>query len=226
MSEKALARHLGVQFTPTLLFFDEQGAVVARLNGYYPPHKLDAVLDYVAGGLERRQPLADYLATAAKEPASPRLHAEPFFVKPPHDLRRKPGSKPVAVVFETPYCSACDEMHREGFRRKEVSALLRRFDVAQVQLGAPAPVTTPDGRASTAAAWARELDVTYTPAIVFFAADGREVFRIEAYLRPFHLASAFEYVADGGYLTEPSFQRYIQGRAERMRARGQRVDLW
>ena len=226
MSEKALARNLGVQFTPTLLFFDEQGAVVARLNGYYPPHRLDAVLDYAARGGARGQTLSEYLASAVKEPASPRLHAEPFFVAAPHDLSRRAGGKPLAVVFETPYCSACDELHGEGFRRDEVRALLRRFDVAQLQPGTPARLTTPDGRATTAAAWARELDVTYTPTIVFFDAGGKEVFRMEAYLRPFHLASSFEYVAEAAYVAEPSFQRYIQGRAERMRARGQRVDLW
>src|SRR5712691_7908291 len=48
-SEKRLAAFLKVQFTPTLLFFDEQGDIAARLNGYYPPHRFDAVLDYVAG---------------------------------------------------------------------------------------------------------------------------------------------------------------------------------
>ena len=49
MSEKALARALKVQFTPTLLFLDERGAIVARVNGYYPPHRFEAALDYVAG---------------------------------------------------------------------------------------------------------------------------------------------------------------------------------
>ncbi|MBI4207343.1 MAG: thioredoxin fold domain-containing protein, partial [Betaproteobacteria bacterium] len=38
-SEKTFAALLKVQFTPTLLFFDEKGNVVLRLNGYYPPHK-------------------------------------------------------------------------------------------------------------------------------------------------------------------------------------------
>jgi len=37
MPEKELARVLRVQFTPTVLFLDEKGNVVARLNGYYPP---------------------------------------------------------------------------------------------------------------------------------------------------------------------------------------------
>ncbi len=59
-----------------------------------------------------------------------------------------------------------------------------------------------------------------------FFDGGKEVFRVEAYLRPFHLASALEYVASGAYRKEPSFQRFIQARAERMRASGQSVELW
>jgi thioredoxin-related protein len=74
--------------------------------------------------------------------------------------------------------------------------------------------------------WARELGVAYTPTIVFFETTGAEVFRMDAYLRPFHLASSLDYVASGGYRVEPSFQRFIQARAERSRARGERVDLW
>ena len=37
LTEKAFAAAMRVQFTPTLLFFNEQGEVVLRLNGYIPP---------------------------------------------------------------------------------------------------------------------------------------------------------------------------------------------
>ena len=158
--------------------------------------------------------------------ASPVLHDEPFFVGPPYDLRRKPGAKPLAVLFETTHCSPCDELHREGLQRPEVRALVSEFDVARFSLAASTPLTSPAGRATTAQAWARELGVTYTPTIVFFDRSGVEVFRIDAYLRPFHLAASFDYVAGGGYRSEPSFQRYLQARAERLRARGETVDLW
>ena len=73
---------------------------------------------------------------------------------------------------------------------------------------------------------ARELGIAYTPSIVYFDAAGTEVFRVSGYLRPFHVASTLAYVADGAYRREPSFQRYIRERADTMRARGQRVDLW
>jgi len=226
MTEKELARVLEVQFTPTLLFFDERANVAARLNGYYPPHRFEAVLDYVAGRREQTETLAAFLARSTPEAAAAKLAAEPFFVPAPYDLTRKRDGRPLAVVFETPYCSACDELHREGFRQPEVLALLGRFDVAQFALGARTPLTLPEGRKGSADAWARDLGVAYTPSIVFFDDGGREVFRIDAYLRPFHLASALDYVASGAYRAEPSFQRYIQARAERRRAAGERVDLW
>jgi len=219
MTEKELARALRVQFTPTILLFDENGGVVARPDGYYPPQRFEGVLDYVAGRREHREPLGAYLARTVRESASPTLHDEPFFERPPYDLSRKPGDKPLAVVFETTACKGCDELHGEAFRRPEALALLVRFDVARFALGATTPLTAPDGSATTAYAWARALQVIYTPSVVFFDASGVEVFRISAYLRPFRLASSLQYVADGAYSSEPSFQRYMQRRADALRAR-------
>lgn len=226
MSEKEFAKMLKVQFTPTVLFLDEKGGIAARLNGYYPPQRFEAVLDYVAGRMEGKQPLADYLKSAVKESANPTLHEQPFFMKAPFDLRRKEGGKPLAVVFETRHCAPCDEMHREGFERREVKALLAQFDVARFALSDRSDITTPGGKKMSAEAWARQLKVAYTPSIVFFDAHGKEAFRIEAYLRPFHLSSSFEYVASGAWRSEPEFQRFLQAKAEKMRARGEKVELW
>jgi thioredoxin-related protein len=226
MSEKDFARLLKVQFTPTILFLDGQGRVVARLNGYLPPKRFSAALDYVAAKMEGGQTLGDYLAANVKDEANAKLNDEPFLMAPPFDLRRKAGGKPLAVLFETRHCQPCDEMHAEGFKRAEVQAQLKRFDIARFALSDPREVVVPDGRRTTAQAWARDLSVGYTPTIVFFDAGNREVFRIEGYQRPFHLAGSFEYVASGGYRSEPEFQRYLRAKAERLRAAGQPVDLW
>jgi thioredoxin-related protein len=228
LSEKAFAAFLKVQFTPTLLFFDEKGAVVLRLNGYYPPHQLHAALDYVSGRHEGKTAFADYLARHAREPASGKLHDQPFFLKPPLDLDRshRPGTRPLAVLFEQKQCAACDELHQRGFVNRDARALIGKFDVARLELFGSERLVTPQGKTLTAEQWGRELRIAYTPTLVFFDAKGAEAFRIEAYLRPFHLASVLDYVASGAYRSEPSFQRYIQGRAEKIRAGGGRVDLW
>jgi len=103
---------------------------------------------------------------------------------------------------------------------------LKRFDVARFALGERTPVTTPEGDRLPAEDWARSLGLSYTPSVVFFGTDGREAFRIEAYLRPFHLWGSLEYVASGAYLREPNFQRFLQARADELRGRGEAVDLW
>lgn len=228
LGEKALAARLKVQFTPTLLFLDEKGGIALRVNGYYPPHRFDAALDYVAGKHESKTPFAEFLKRQAREPASGRLHDQPFFLKPPLDLdrSRRPGSRPLAVLFEQTHCAACDELHRQGFASPEAQALATRFDVARLELFGSERLVTPRGKTLTAGQFGRELKVAYTPTLVFFDENGMESFRVEAYLRPFHLVSSLDYVASGVYRSEPSFQRFIQGRAERIRSSGGRVELW
>ena len=226
-TEKSFAALLRVQFTPTLLFFDEKGKIVLRLNGYYPPHKFHAALDYVAGKHERKEAFTSFLQRHAREPATGKLHQQPFFMRPPYDFaRRHGGAKPLAIVFEQKDCAACDEMHAHGFRDSELESLIAKFDVARLELFGEQAVITPGGKRLREAEWARELNVTYTPTVVFFDARGAEVFRIEAYVKPFHFASSFDYVASGAYQTHPSFQRFVQNRAEQIRARGGSVDLW
>lgn len=226
MSEKELGRALGVQFTPTLLFFNERGDVIVRLNGYQPPHRMDATLDYVSQRLEAKRSYAEYMEKAAREPAKAALNEQPFFMKPPYRLQRGFGSKPLLVLFERTHCASCDELHRDAFTRAEVARLLRSFDVARLEPKDGSAITAPDGRATSVAGFASELGVTYAPTLVFFDRTGKEVFRVDGYVRPFHLASALEYVASGGYLKEASFQRYLQARADAMRHRGETVDLW
>jgi thioredoxin-related protein len=231
-TEKALAKALKVQFTPTLLFLDPaSGQIVGRLNGYQPPERFSAALDHVIARGEKRQPLADYIAANVKETARADLNEQPFFLPPPFDLRRKSGSRPLAVLFETRHCAPCDEMHQQGFRRPEVQAQLKRLDVARFALHDRRELTAPDGRRLSADAWARELGVGFTPTLVFFDAAGpanagREVFRLDGYTRPFHLASALEYVAERAWQRQPEFQRFVRDRAERLRDHGQAVELW
>ena len=226
LSEKQFAKALKVQFTPTLLFLDEQGRVAARLNGYWPPHKFGAALDFVIGRHGRTTTLGDYVARHATDAANAQLAEEAYFLKAPHDLRRTPGGKPLAVLFETRHCKACDELHAEGLRRAEMQSMISRFDIVRFALDDGTPIVTPAGQRVPAQQWARQLAIAYTPSVVFFDASNREVFRFEGYVRPFHLTGAFDYVAQGAYRTQPEFQRFLQDRAERARARGQSVDLW
>jgi thioredoxin-related protein len=226
-TEKAFAKSLRVQFTPTLLMFDEKGGVALRLNGYLQPHKFEAAIDFVGQHLEKKQNFADYLATHAREPAAAELNDETWLMPPPLKLadNLKRDGKSLIVLFEQKECAACDELHLEGFPRPEVTALLGKFQVARIDMASREPVQTPSGETLPARDWARRIGVFYTPSFVFFDRRGQEVFRVEGYLRPFHLASSLDYVASGAYRDQPEFQRFIEARAAARRAKGERVEL-
>jgi thioredoxin-related protein len=227
-SEKNFATALTVQFTPTLLFLDETGRTVLRLNGYTPPARFKAALDWVSGHMENKQPFRDYVAGQEQgEAASGSLIPEPFF-KPLTDLRRRgKGAKPLAVFFEQHDCPDCVTLHKRILADPSVRRELARFDAVQFDMWARrTPITTPDGKKTTVMDWAKQLDVKYAPGIVLFDAKGKEILRWEAGFRVFHTAGMLDYVASGGYRTEPNFQRFLSARAEAIRETGRDVNIW
>lgn len=225
LTEKKLAEKLRVMFTPTLVFVDKKGKTALRINGYYPPKKFDAVLDFVNKGLYSKSGFSQYWNRLSPVPSAGKLHQQAFFSKQhPHDFSKK-MSKPRLVLFEQKDCPACDELHTDVFKRKETLEQLKPFEISQLDMWSDTSVVRPNGKKTTAKQWARELKVKYAPSLLFFDANGKEVIRIEAYFKSFHLQSVMEYVSSGEYKKFPSFQRYIDVRADRLREKGVAVDL-
>lgn len=225
LSEKDYAKKLRVNFTPTLVFFDKDGGQALRVNGYYQPHKFVAALNYVTENRSPKQTFRDYFNELNPPAAKGELNTEPFF-QPVKMLRTKrPDELYLAVFFEQRDCPSCDELHRDVLSRKETRSQVARTDNVQINMWSSDEITTPDGRKMTAAAWAKESDIKYAPSVVFFDAAGKEVARIEAYLKSFHVQSVYDYVASGAYKQQPSFQRFIEARGDKLREQGVKFDI-
>jgi len=227
-SEKNFARALNVQFTPTLLFLDEQGNLVLRLNGYVAPREFEAALDYVSMKMETRGiTFREYAAGVMPPGSTGDLNRAKFFSPPPYDLAKAVAAgRPIAVFFEQKQCRACDMFHHEVLADETTVLSLEPFMAIQLDMWSDQAVVTPSGGRTTARSWARDLDVRYTPTVVLFSPTGEEVIRIEAVFKRFHTQSVLDYVASGAYRHEPDFQRYLTERADRIRATGQDVDIW
>ena len=116
-------------------------------------------------------------------------------------------------------------MHSEILGDPETLKQIRRFHAIQLDRWSNMPVVTPAGRRTTARQWADELSIAYVPDVVVFDA-GKEVIRIEAFMKGFHVQSVLDYVASGAYNKQPSLQRFIRERADATRERGVAVDIW
>ena len=223
LTEKEFAAKHEVWFTPTILFFDAKGKRVLRINGYYPPNRFLAALRYVAEDSAKGETFAAYLERVAPKAAPGTLIDEPFFLRPPYDLRA--AASPIVVLFEQRDCDECRDLHRDVLANAETRRQLARFRAIQLDRWSATPVVTPGGQTTTAKQWADTLGIGYVPAAVFFD-EGKEVMRIEAMFKAFHVQSVMDYVASRAYRAQPSFQRFIQGRSDNLREAGVSVDLW
>ena len=225
-TEKTLAEALKVQFTPTLLFFNEAGKVVLRVNGYYPPDAFRAALEYARTHTNQSSSFNEFMSTLPSvNRESGSLHNEVFFVPPPFDLSARDG-RPLAVFFEQSHCLECDTFHQKVLSQPIVRSQAEKLTAVQLDLWSDIPIVTPDGRSTTAREWARELDVGFAPTVVLFDASGAEVVRLEAAFQTFHTQGIFRYVLDQSYEQQPSFQRYLSMHADELREQGYDVDIW
>ena len=230
-TEKSFSDALGIKYTPTLLFFDENKKVVHRLNGYIPPEDFQRSMDFVSGKHEKTQSFGEFSAQqmqASSEEKGGNLNDEDFFISDSYNLNKinKTGNDYLAVFFEAKNCKNCDLLHEKTLQDKTTRNLIKKFSSVQLDRFSNTKITTPTGQSTTAKEWANKLGISYLPAMVFFNQEGQEVMRIDAQMRTFHIQSVFDYVLTGAYKTEKNFQRYISARSEKIRKSGVDVDIF
>jgi len=225
-TEKKFSEQMRVMYTPTLVFLTEKGKNALRVNGYYAPNKYETALDYVRGHNESKISFRNYVKKNLKQGTSGKLHEEAFILKAPYNLKKLVKSKkPLLILFEQKKCHHCDELHNDIFKRKETLEQLHRFNVVRLDMWGKEKLVDFTGREVTSKAFANSLNINNSPSFVFFNKKGKDVFRIDAYLKSFHTQSILDYIASDAYLKQPNFQRYIAERADKLEAQGMHIDL-
>jgi len=227
-SEKELAKALKIQFTPTLLFYDEKANVIQRLNGYHPPARFSVELDYIALHKEKEITARDYLKkNYHSKQSNKNLFSQDFFTDPPFDLVKwkKSSTQPLAVFFEQKDCPDCEKLHKHVLSDPDTRKIISQFKVIQLDMWSNTPITNPFGKQKTAKEWAKELNINFAPSIILFNLEGKEIIRLEAEFKIFHTQTIFNYVLSEKYKTESDFQRYLTDRSNALRKKGIDVDI-
>jgi len=226
--EKTFAQEMKVQFTPTIIFYDEQGRIALRINGYHRPDIFSLELDYVLGKHEKTTTYRDFmLANRSKIRTKDSIHEKALSAQESYSFDKKLKNKaPFAVFFEQQDCPACDVLHDDVMADKEVQKVIDGLDISRVNMWGRAKVVTPNGEQMMVREWARKLNVKYAPTVIIFDQTGKEVIRSEAFFKVFHTQALFNYVRSEAYKKESNFQRYVSAYAEHVQESGQDVDIW
>ena len=231
--ESTFSEHRKIQFTPTMIFFSPLGEVF-RMNGYYPPHKFLAMLEYITDEhYLKDMTFIDFMQTKEVSPAVDEIHYAPEMLRPPLDMTKETlgSERPILVLFEQPRCLACDELHLDILQREATDKLYQQFETVMINVYGEETLVPPDGGGEISEkAWARKLDIEYTPSLVFYErqTDSQplaEVFRVEGYIKTFHVQSAMEYVLTQAYAKPQDFQEFIRLRAESMTPEDGHLDI-
>lgn len=220
LTERELAEHLSVRFTPTVVFLDANHEQVARVNGYRNVEDFQVVLEYVQERAYRIMSLNEY-AQARQNPNVYAFRDHPNLVA--LDDLSSITDKPLAVLFEDSACVACDALHDGHLADAEIRAILDDLVLVRVDTRSDATLVTPDGRAMTASEFADELGIQYRPSLVMFD-QGEEVVRIESMLYRFHFGGILDFVAGRHFERYPGRPfAYINEKTDRILATGEDV---
>jgi len=218
-SEKELAKSLGVQYTPTIVFLDARGEKVYQMHGYRKPAAFGQLLHYIAERQYETVSLVDYLRQ--QEAIRYTFRDQPLFTATT-DLSAYQG--PLAVIFEDRGCVDCDEFHDEVLAHPVVVPELERFTVVRLDADSTDPLIDPAGKPTTPREMAQALRLDFRPGTVLYD-GGREIARADGRLYHFHFTELLRYVANGEYHRYPTFLEYLAVRQREILSSGKDIDF-
>lgn len=221
LSEKALAQHLKVVYTPTVIFLNHDNKTVARVNGYRSVGDFEKVLHFVESKAYLEQTLEAWLNTQAESEYA--LQDDPRFLDVSN--LQKLADEPLAILFEDKNCTQCAAFHERVLGDAEVSDILQDYKLVRLDALSEQAIIDIDGEQTTPKAWAEKLKLSYRPALLLVN-EGREIMRIESELYRYHFTEILRYVAGRHYQEFPrSFYDYLDVRTAEITAEGKNIDL-
>jgi len=123
------------------------------------------------------------------------------------------GKIGLIVYFGQKRCAYCEQFLETNLGIDEIQKYLRaNYNIIPIDIWGIDEVKDTDGKSYSE----RELSIHYktnfTPSLVFYDREGKPVFRLRGYYRPYRFRAALTYVVEGFYKKE-SFRDYL-ARAE------------
>jgi len=123
------------------------------------------------------------------------------------------GKDGLLVYYGQKYCAYCKQFLENDLAKEDIQAYtLERFDVIGIDIHGDRTVVDPAGMEMTERELAVREETNFTPSVVFYDGEGKEVLRLRGYYPPYRFRAALEYVADDHYRNE-TFREYL-GRAD------------
>jgi len=217
MPVKKFAKSEGVGFSPTLLFYGNNGKRILRLVGYQSPKRFNKIINYVIDEHYRTKSFRDFIKHQEIKVSPERLNIaliqDQLFSKPPYALDRRyfPATKPLMIIFEKKGCEECTNFHSSVLELKEIRGLLEKFEIVRLDADdVKTPVLAPNGKKITPANWYKKASLTRVPAILFYDEKGNEVLKTDSLVLRKRMRMSLSYILEKAYKKNWTYQRFAR----------------
>lgn len=123
------------------------------------------------------------------------------------------------VLYEQDGCPYCAQMHRIHLADPSIVARLKKdFDMVQLDIWGSREVTGFSGETLTEKQLARQMRVQFSPTVVFYDADGKEIHRMAGLHKLSLFKTELDFLSSRAYL-KTSFSDYAAGETSRSESR-------
>ncbi len=217
---KEFAKKEGVMFSPSIIFYNNEGERVLRITGYQSPERFKTSLQYIVGKHYETQTMAEYVQSVSKNTGSTEssapLRQDTLFSKPPYLLQRNviAASEPLLVIFETTGCEECDVFHNKVLSNNLVRESLKNYEVVRLDSrDNKSVILTPDGKRISPATWYKQHGFSRTPALLFMDEKGQLAIATDNLVLKQRMMNSINYVNERAYLKGWSYQRFARSKA-------------
>ncbi len=222
MTEAEVRNHYKVNFTPTIVFLDQDNKLVYKVNGYRSAENFKYMLNFVKNRAYKNTTLAEYIYQQKRTKHYQFKAHDSFQTITDLSVKR---DKPLLVLFEDQYCVLCNNLHNGHFKNPEILKELDLFDVVRFDAESEQAIIDVDGNNTTPSKYVKKLSLNYRPGIVMFD-QGVEVMRIDALLYSYHFAGHWRYIGERHYQQYPeSVFDYLRVDRQKILDAGHNIDL-
>ena len=222
MTEEEVRNHYKVNFTPTIVFLDQNNKLVYKVNGYRSVENFKHILNFVKTRAYQNTTLAEFIWQQKR--TKHYLFKDHSSFQSITDLSAK-RDKPLLVLFEDQYCVMCNRLHNGHLKNPEILKELDLFDVVRFNAESNQAIIDVDGNKTTPSQYVKKLGLVYRPGIVMFD-QGVEVMRIDALLYTYHFSGHLRYIGERHYKQYPdSVYDYLRVYRQKILDAGQDIDL-
>lgn len=126
---------------------------------------------------------------------------------------RQKNKKGLIVYFGQKFCPYCKAHITKNWGQKDiVNYTQKNFDVIAINVKGQRSVLAANGKTYTEKTFSALKKTNFTPSVLFYNTQGKEILRLRGYRPPYQFRAALEYVADAHYKKE-TFRNYL-ARAE------------